>query len=80
MLIKLGIGVLIFLVLQRIFLSVGRVLRELRAQTLLNARIALKLGVAAKDVNKILVDAHTTMFNAESTQIEEDKVLGEQVS
>lgn len=42
----------------RAVFSIPRILRELKAQTLLTAKIAEKQGVSPQAINKILVEAH----------------------
>lgn len=42
----------------RAVFSIPRILRELKAQTLLTAKIAEKQGVSKEAINKILTDAH----------------------
>jgi hypothetical protein len=52
------ISFIIGVFITRAVFSIPRILRELKAQTLLTAKIAEKQGVSKDAIDKILVDAH----------------------
>lgn len=58
------VGIFLILVfITRAIFSIPRILKELKAQTLLQAKQAEKAGVEKEEIEKILIDAHKGFFN-----------------